>query len=198
MEMHNQGSRHLSSSVPQRLHRFRLDQAGSQRCLRRSLSYRGLPYTGRRTAQLPMRTYRLSSDELKGLLMGEIHSFRFLNKNLNRELIGLLKKAKIDHSIDRDGTVHYSSDDEEVVENDLICSIRDKVFPSWKVLNCPSDWTARYKEYMSHNDIPFQEELSNGELWFLIPGKHRPHSWKLEDSTSATRKRKSGSLTPGR
>ncbi|HTU92739.1 MAG TPA: hypothetical protein VMF69_21845 [Gemmataceae bacterium] len=127
--------------------------------------------------------------------MGKTCSFKFLDNHLNRELAGLLKKSAINHSIDKDGVVHYSRDDEEFVENDLICSIRDKVFPSWQLWTCPPDWTARYKEYMSRHGIPFREELSNGELWFLIPRKHRPHSWKLEDPTTATRSPKSASLT---
>jgi hypothetical protein len=115
--------------------------------------------------------------------MDKKHSFKFLDNDLNQKLVGLFKKSKIDHSIDKDGAVHYSLNDEEIVENDLIRSIRDKVFPSWQVLTCPNGWTTRYKEYMSRHDIPFRIELSNGELWFLIPRKYRPHSWKLDGST---------------
>jgi hypothetical protein len=119
--------------------------------------------------------------------MGRRLSFRFLDKDLNRDLVGLLKKAKIDHTIDKDGVVHYSADDDEVVENDLICSIRDKSLPSWQVLTCPSDWTARYRDYMNRHGIPFREELSNGELWFLIPRRCRPHAWRLDRLTTKGR-----------
>ncbi len=118
--------------------------------------------------------------------MGKHYSFKFLDDGLHRELIALLQKAEIDHSLDKDGVVHCSSDDEEVVENDLICSIRSRVFASWQVVTCPPDWIARYKEYMRRHAIPFQEELSNGELWFLIPRKYRPLTWKLDDSKQAT------------
>ena len=111
--------------------------------------------------------------------MGRSHSFKFLNDGLNQELIGLLKKAGIEHSIDKDGAIRYSPGDEEVVENELIASIRGSVFPSWQVLTCPTDWTARYKDHMHRHGIPFQEEWSDGERWFLIPRKYRPHSWKL-------------------
>ncbi len=110
-------------------------------------------------------------------------TFKFLDKDLNQELVGLLEKAKIGHSIDTDGTIRYSADDDEAVENDLICTIRDRIIPSWQVLTCPRDWTGRYRDYMSRRGIPFQEELSNGELWFLIPRKVRPHSWKLDGLT---------------
>jgi hypothetical protein len=123
--------------------------------------------------------------------MGKNRSFRFVDNDLNQELIGLLKKSTVDHSIDKDGVVRYSTADEERVENDLICSIRDKVFPSWKIITCPSDWTASYKEYMSRHGIPFWEELSDGALWFLIPRKYRPHSWKLDGPT------KNGRLATG-
>ncbi len=112
--------------------------------------------------------------------MDRNHTFKFLDSNLNRQFHRLLHKSKIDHCIDKDGIVHYSSNDVEVVDNDLVCPIREKVFPAWQILTCPSDWIARYKEYMSRHGVPFQEELSNGVLWFLIPRKHRPHSWKLD------------------
>ena len=119
--------------------------------------------------------------------MGKSNSFKFLDDDLNRQLIALLKKAKVKHDVGKDGVVHYSSLDDEVVENDLICSIRDKVFPSWQVLTCPRDWIARYKKYMSRHEIPFHEELSNGELWFLLPRKYRPHLWKLDRPMKAER-----------
>ena len=35
---------------------------------------------------------------------------------------------------------------------------------------------------MSRHDVPLKEEISDGELWFLIPRKYRPHSWKLVGS----------------
>jgi hypothetical protein len=121
------------------------------------------------------------------VMMEKSNSFRFLDDDLNQQLLALLKKGKIKHDLGTDGIIHYSPADEEVVENDLICSIRDKVFPSWQVLTCPRDWIARYKKYMSHRGIPFHEELSNGELWFLLPRKYRPHRWKLDDPMTAER-----------
>jgi hypothetical protein len=119
--------------------------------------------------------------------MGKGNSFKFLDDELNQQLIHLLKKGKIKHDVGKDGLIHYSPDDEEVVEDDLICSIRDKVFPSWKVLTCPRDWVARYKEYMSQHRIPFREELSNGDVWFLLPRKYQPLRWKLADPVKAGR-----------
>lgn|SRR5487761_2014796 len=114
--------------------------------------------------------------------MGKSDTFRFLDDGLNQQLIALLQKADINHCVGKDGVVHYSPADGEVVENDFICTIRDKVFPSWQILTCPRDWIPRYKKYMKSHELPFHEELSNGELWFLLPGKYRPHRWKLDDS----------------
>jgi len=115
------------------------------------------------------------------------NSFKFLDDDLNQRLLALLTKGKIGHRVDKEGVIHYSLDDEEAVENDLICLIRDKVFPSWQVLTCPRDWIVRYEEYMRSHRIPFHEELSNGELWFLLPRKYRPHRWKLDDPVKAER-----------
>src|SRR5436190_13097347 len=107
-------------------------------------------------------------------------TFKFVDDNLNRKLIGLVKKSRVEHFIDKEGVLHYSPGDEDSVENDLVCSIRDQVFPSWQVLTCPGDWVERYKRYMSQHDIPYIEELANNEVWFLLPRKYRSHSWKLD------------------
>jgi hypothetical protein len=107
-------------------------------------------------------------------------SFRFAEDDLNRRLIALLKKNGIRHSVDENGVIHYSPEDEKSVENDLVSSIRKRVFSSWQVLSCPKEWTERYKQYMTQRDIPFKEELIGGQLCFLLPRKYRPQRWKLE------------------
>lgn len=111
-------------------------------------------------------------------------SFRFADDTLNRRLITLLKKRAIGHAVGRNGVIHYSPDDAECVENILIDSIRSSVFPFWQVLTCPEDWTRRYRDYMTRHAIPFTEEISDGQLWFLLPRRYRPHAWKLEDQSS--------------
>ena len=118
--------------------------------------------------------------------MNRISSFRFVDDRLNQRLVSLLKKSKVDHSIDKNGVIHYSARVQEAVEN-LICSVRNRVFRPWQVLTFPTDWTRRYLEYISHRRIPFREELSNGELWLLLPRKYRPHSWKLENFSKKER-----------
>jgi hypothetical protein len=112
--------------------------------------------------------------------MAKSHSFRFADHELNQELVRAFKKAKLGYTVGRNGLVHFPTSDLDLVENELICSIRDSVFPSWQVVTCPSDWVERYQDYMKRNKIPFKVELSDGETWFLIPRNYRPHAWKLD------------------
>lgn len=118
--------------------------------------------------------------------MGKSYSFRFVDNDLNHELIRLLKKAKVGHSVDKAGVIHYSEVDGLLVQNDLICSIRDQLLPAWQILTCPPEWRETYRDYMERHHIPYREELSNGELWFLIDRRYRPHAWKLDDPTAAS------------
>ena len=113
--------------------------------------------------------------------MTRMHSFKFSDENLNNRLITLLKEEAQDrHTVDEDGLVHYSHDEEDLIGNDLICSVRDGVFPSWQVISFPEDWTESYWQYMAAHNIPFRGEIRDGRLRFLIPGNYRPHSWKLK------------------
>ena len=121
----------------------------------------------------------------RDILVEQKLSFKFVDESLNRRLIDLLKKSGVEHCIDKAGVIHYSPNHEELIENELIGSIRARVFPSWQVLTCPRGWTNRYKRYMVQHNIPFKEELAVGRLWFLIPRKYRPHSWKLEEAELA-------------
>jgi hypothetical protein len=106
-------------------------------------------------------------------------SFRFADDDLNEKLIQRVRKARIKHTVGDAGDIRYSSADEGVVENDLISTIRDEVFSPWQVLTCPADSQELYRRYMARHDIPYCEEWSDGDLWFLLPAKYRPHRWKL-------------------
>jgi hypothetical protein len=110
-----------------------------------------------------------------------------MNAKLNGRLHTLLRERGVKHIVGRDGVVRYSTAEEEYVENEIICAIRDSVFSSWQILTCPAEWTSRYKGYMRQREIPFEEELIDYELWFLIPQKYRPHSWKLPERASSRR-----------
>jgi hypothetical protein len=119
--------------------------------------------------------------------MAKRRSFRFVDDELNERLIQLLKKSHVSHRVDADRVIHYSSDDEDVIGNDLICSIRDRLFRSWQIVSCPPEWTDSYRQYMAQHEIPFVEETSGDDRRFLIPSRYRPHSWKLEEPISRQR-----------
>jgi hypothetical protein len=114
-------------------------------------------------------------------------SFRFVDDDLNRKLIRLLTEARAEFRLDCDGVVHYSPRDEDLIGNDLISSVRADVFRAWQIVTCPPEWIGSYKDYMEERGVPFTEELSNGQLWFLIPRNYRPHSWKLKVPASGQR-----------
>jgi hypothetical protein len=106
-------------------------------------------------------------------------TFRFRDKRLNERLVEILAASQARFTTDTLGQIVYPENDEEFIENELISSVRREVFPSWQVVTCPDDWVERYKAYMLKNNIPFEEEFADGERWFLIPGRYRPHSWAL-------------------
>ena len=114
-------------------------------------------------------------------------SFKFVDDELNRKLIRLLTKARAKFRLDRDGVVHYSPNDEDLIGNGVICAVRDQFFRTWQIVTCPPEWIGSYKDYMEEHDVPFTEELSDGERWFLVPGNYRPHSWKLKEPASRQR-----------
>ena len=114
--------------------------------------------------------------------MNRTCTFKFMDENLNRRLLALVKKAQVEHTIDVEGVLHYSAKDEDTIGNELIPSIRDDVFSSWQILSCPPDATERYRHYMRRHDVPFAEELIDNQVCFLLARKYRPHSWKLQES----------------
>jgi hypothetical protein len=105
--------------------------------------------------------------------------FKFADVQLNRKLIALLERAGLACAISNDGKVRYHSSDEEQFEDVLAC-IRGEVFPSWQVLSFPPDWANKYRHAMEIRQHPYQEELNNGSVEFLIAGDLRPHSWKID------------------
>ncbi|MBI3821598.1 MAG: hypothetical protein HY289_02850 [Planctomycetes bacterium] len=113
--------------------------------------------------------------------MDKTCTFKFTDDDSNHRLLALLRKAKIRHDVDRDGFIHYSRGDEEIVGNELISSIRKRAFPAWQLLSCPKEYVERYRQYMTRHGIEFREEWINHQLCFLLPRKHRPHAWNLQD-----------------
>ncbi|HQU42414.1 MAG TPA: hypothetical protein PK867_06355 [Pirellulales bacterium] len=123
--------------------------------------------------------------------MSEHYSFKFVDDELNRQLLALLKESNLRHSVAPDGTIRYLSKDEEVVGTELISAVRDRQFPSWQILSCPNDWLERYRAYMKEHQVPFTEEVMDGELCFLLPSRYRPHSWRLENGDARQLSRRS-------
>jgi len=113
------------------------------------------------------------------------HAFQFLDADLQQQFIEELEKRAIVHRVGHAGEVRFGQDVQQTIENELMCEIRDRVFASWQIVTCPEADVAAYRAFMSKHDIRFQEEISDGERWFLIPRKHRPHSWKIASSAAA-------------
>ena len=113
------------------------------------------------------------------------YSFRFVDEELNRKLIDRAASSGIPHEVGPDGTLHYSADDEEAIDEHVIRPIREEVFPRWQVLSCPPDWAGRYRQYMERNRLPFQEERIDAETSFLIPRDLDPHRWDLRPTVAA-------------
>jgi hypothetical protein len=120
--------------------------------------------------------------------MEKVHVFRFVDNRLNKELIALLmREAKGKFRMDSDGFVRYSHSHEDVIGNELICTIRSKVFPEWQVISFPAEWKDSYERYMTRHGIPFQGEIRDGSLRFFIPLVYRPHLWKLDEPSRLRR-----------
>jgi hypothetical protein len=52
-----------------------------------------------------------------------------------------------------------------------------------QVLTCPTEWGPSYRDYMDKHKIPYEvldPDEDEGEAWFLLPKKFRPHAWKLK------------------
>lgn len=105
-------------------------------------------------------------------------SFRFADENLNRLLLVRMKQARIDHRVEKE-TVYYSAEDEEKFE-DVLTPIRSEGLGPWQVLSCPPDMVDRYRRAMEQREVPYEEEINNGNVEFLIPLARRPHSWKFD------------------
>jgi hypothetical protein len=126
-----------------------------------------------------------------GLMASFDRNFRFLESRLQGELIGLVSGSGVAHAIDCDETLRYAAADAELVENELICSIRNQVFPKWHIFTLEGDEmrrpdvTARYRTYMAKHNIPFFEELHNGFHWFLAPEEYDSFDWKIAEDDNA-------------
>src|SRR4051794_40200216 len=114
-------------------------------------------------------------------------SFRFVDGHLQDDLLALVRGSDVLHSVEEDRTLRYASADAEMVENELICSVRDRLFPQWGVFTLEGDETPRpkvtaaYRAYMSQHAIPFAEEIHDGFTGFLTPEGVDSFEWGIPD-----------------
>jgi len=105
-------------------------------------------------------------------------SFRFADEHLNGLLLRLVGRAGIAYGVDEHHTVYYRKRDEERFE-DILADVRAEAFDSWQVLSSPEDWIPKYRDEIARRKIPCYEEVNNGRIEFLLPGRARPHSWQM-------------------
>jgi hypothetical protein len=105
-------------------------------------------------------------------------AFRFQDHERNGMLAELLERAGIKHVVDHDGTIRFSADNEVQVEERII-ALRNDIFPKWQVISCPASSLRLYRGYMQEHDIPFEEEVTDGAVGFLVPRNYRPHTWRI-------------------
>jgi hypothetical protein len=105
-------------------------------------------------------------------------NFRFLNDRLNFLFIQMLFGSGLRVIWDENGVIYYDANDEEAIE-DILAKIRSVQFSSWQVLSCPAEWVNKYRYEMKRRQVPFFEELNDGQVEFLLPGDEEPHDWKF-------------------
>ncbi len=105
-------------------------------------------------------------------------NFRFLNDRLNDLFIHILLGSGLRVGVDDNGVVYFDHADEEAVE-DILAKIRGSRFDSWQVLSCPGDWVNKYRQEMKRRNVPYIEELNDGQVEFLLPQNYEPHDWKI-------------------
>jgi hypothetical protein len=114
-------------------------------------------------------------------------SFRFVDGGLQADLLARVRSSGALHAVDADGTLRYASLEAELVENELICSVREQVFPDWHLFTLEGDETPRprtmalYRAYMVEHGIPFAEEVADGSVWFLLPQGYDSFEWDIPD-----------------
>ena len=82
---------------------------------------------------------------------------------------------------DENGLIYFDPKDEEAIE-DILARVRNAQFNTWQILSCPSDWVNKYRYEMKRRQVPYFEELNDGQVEFLLPGDQEPHDWELPTS----------------
>src|SRR4051812_4689915 len=109
-----------------------------------------------------------------------LHSFRFVDDRLNDKLIAELDKcAQGKFEIMPDKTISYQ--DADLFENTILPQFRSSIFATqtFQIISFPLNWYKSYTRYMSQHDIIFYEEVSDGEINFVVSGTEFPFLWDL-------------------
>ena len=117
------------------------------------------------------------------------HSIRLAKPSLNLPLVTQLTKQMVPFSVDKEGTVWYSKQFDELVDVKILPPLRSHLFPRWQVLSFPPEWAGVYRNYMQRRRVRFESEWINGQLVFLLPASYRPHTWNLPDPAGPDVKR---------
>ncbi len=111
--------------------------------------------------------------------------FRFVDDELQRELIETAARVGITHFVDTNGYLYYPSASVSVIENEFLCPIRNRLFPEWRVFTLEGDDVSRprvteaYRRYMVDHEIRHYEEHHNGETWFLVSSANDSFDWEV-------------------
>src|SRR5947209_5453848 len=184
MEINHESARHLPAAMPrQNFHRIRKDFAPIQRANAKLLGV--IPLAQRRSL-VTAGTRQFTWCPTDGCKRMESKRFRFLDSHRNYDLQRRLQQANIPFKRDDKDNVCFSAGDEERIENEIIRPMRDQRFPSWQLLFCPRNWAARYREYMTQHNVPFEEQWVDNDPCFLIPRKCQPHRWNIQTAAQVS------------
>lgn len=106
-------------------------------------------------------------------------TFRFERIDLQQLFVALLNKNNVQHLVKHDGSIAYSPNDIEIVENIVLPKIRRQLLSDWQLLFCPAESLGSYKHYMDKHSIPYIVEVLNQSICFSLPKRYRPLMWKI-------------------
>lgn len=112
--------------------------------------------------------------------MGFDRRFKFHDAGMQQQLRNLMRRADVKHSVDADGTVCFSSSDEQGFD-DAAVEVRDAAFGphQWHVCMCELNEVPKYLEHINGNGIQYVQESNDDEPWFLLGRQHDPEQWGI-------------------
>lgn len=97
---------------------------------------------------------------------------RFEDSAVQESLIREIEGANLEHSVKDDGTVVFWSSEQDAIM-EIICRIRDSLFP-WYLQKWQSEPdTERYRQILIAHRLPFFVEHHETGTWFLVRRQDR-------------------------